>query len=53
MKDYQNSNSNRICKPHYFSRGKKGAHSAEVGARAPGFEKSPTELKLKPKPKLT
>ena len=32
--------------------GKQGARSADVGVMAPVFEKSATEFKLKPKPKL-
>ena len=41
-----------MSKPHHPSRGKIMAHSVEVGALAPVFEKSATQLKLKSKPKV-
>ena len=48
-KDYHDTNSNHLFKPHHFSQTKKGARPAEVRALASVFEKSTTELKLKQK----
>ena len=49
-KDYRDSCSNHLSKPHCSSRGKKkGMRPAEVTAMVPVFEKSATELKLKQK----
>ena len=48
MKDYHDFHSNCII----LHTRKQGVGSAEVGALAPMFEKSATELKFKPKLKL-
>ena len=48
-KDYHDSHSNHMSRPHCPARRYKGAHSAETGALAPGLEKSATELKCKQK----
>ena len=48
-KDYHDSYSNHMSKPHCPLSGLKGVRPAELKALASVFEKSATELKLKQK----